>query len=147
MVPICPIPILLLLLLMLLGLKSMRRVLLGLLVQLWLVLSLYIVRHGLHLRHLMVRLRHELVVCLVLLIAHVCHRVPVSILRLLEALLLHGRHLLRKAIVGRPVGLRAPVVVVHRDDIGSRGAALSTLPTAARNLHWSFPSTLSDLLF
>lgn len=101
MMSISPISILLLLLLMLLWLETMRRILLGLLEHLWLMLP--ILRHGLHLRHLVVRMREHLVARLVLLVAHICHRISISILRLLEALL-HGRHL-RKAIVGRPVGL------------------------------------------
>lgn len=141
MMSIGPISILLLLLLMLLWLEIMRRILLGLLEHLWLMMS--ILRHGLHLRHLMVRLGEHLVVRLVLLVAHICHCISIPILRLLEPLL-HGRHL-RKAIVGRPVGLRAPIVVVHRGDIECRGSAPSTLPDSFTKAPMGLPSTVSTL--
>lgn len=126
MMSIGAISILLLLLLMLLWLEIMRRILLALLEHLCLVLP--ILRYGLHLRHLMVRLGEDLVVRLILLVAHVCHSISIAILRLLKALL-HGRHL-REAIERRPVGLRAPVVVVHRSDIECRGSPPSTRPNS-----------------
>lgn len=85
MMSICPISIVLLLLLLVVGVEGMRWVVLGRLLELRLLLP--IVRHWLHLRHLMVGLREELAVRLVLLVAHVCHCIPVSIRLLLVALL------------------------------------------------------------
>lgn len=136
MMSIRPISILRLLLLILMGMEIMRQVLLVLLLQLWLMLP--IVRHWLHLRHLVVRLGEELAVGLVLLIAHVCHRMPIPILLLLLVALLKRRYL-RKAIIYWPVGLRAPVVVVHCGDMGCRGSPPLTLPDSCKEAPAVFP--------
>lgn len=125
---------------------------------LWLWLALRILRHLLHVLHLVVRLWEELPIRLVLLVAHVCHGIPIriaiapiSILLMILLVLvllvlvllvlvcrLKGRHL-REAIVGRPIGLRAPVVV-HHDDIWCAGAWASCPAHSGREV----PSVLGS---
>lgn len=126
MVGVCAIAVMLLRVLLRMLLRMLLRVLLKVLLRVLLrmevvrmmrwCLRLRIVRHWLQGLHLMVWRRLELAIRLVLVVAHIGHRVcvPISILLLVSRLRRH----LGQAIIGLSRRLRAPiVVVVHGDDI------------------------------